>query len=158
MSHDLSALLPQLLPAAIAWAQSCEAAILAEGEALDEPGLALAEIVGVRRPERVRVQHIPAIPWPKDPVLRQAAIHTGLLGPGVGGLTLGHGIYIVGGPIDGPSGCHPRLLSHECRHVHQYEVAGSIGAFLKVYLRQVIELGYSRCPYEIDARNWERDA
>lgn len=50
----------------------------------------------------------------------------------------------------------PRLLSHEYRHVHQYEAAGSIAAFLRRYLQQIAEVGYERAPYEIDARQWER--
>jgi hypothetical protein len=151
MPFDLAAALPRLLPLATEWAQAREAQILREGEALDPSGLALARAVGVTRPELIRVQHVRALPWPKDPALRSAALYTGLLGPGVIGLTLGHGIYIVGSHADA------RLLSHECRHVYQYELCGSIGAFLAQYLRQIADFGYEEAPYEIDARQWERD-
>ncbi len=48
-----------------------------------------------------------------------------------------------------------RLLAHECRHVYQYEVAGSIEAFLPLYLKQIAEFTYKRAPYELDARAWE---
>jgi hypothetical protein len=44
------------------------------------------------------------------------------------GLTLGHSILIVRGYMGN------RLVSHECRHVYQYEIHGSIAAFLPVYL------------------------
>jgi hypothetical protein len=155
---DLAALLPRLLPLAIEWAEECEAEILRYGRPLDTKGLALARAVEVGDPERVRVQHVLGIPWPDDPALRRAAMATGLLGPGVEGLTLGHGIYIVGRRRDSPACGNPVLLSHECRHVHQYEQAGSIGTFLGEYLRQIAELGYEHAPYEVDARAWEREA
>jgi len=157
MPFDLAALLPQLLPLATQWGQLCEAQILRDGRPLDRAGLALARAVGVGSPLLIRVQHVRSIPWPAEPILRRAAMATGLLGPGVEGLTLGYGIYIVGRRRNGPACGNPLLLSHECRHVYQYEQAGSIGAFLKEYLRQIVELGYERSPYEVDARAWERD-
>jgi hypothetical protein len=48
-----------------------------------------------------------------------------------------------------------RLLAHECRHVYQYEVAGSIEAFLPLYLQQIAEFTYDRAPLELDAQVWE---
>lgn len=91
-----------------------------------------------------------SLPLPGDPELKQAALATGLLGPSMIGLTLGHGIYV----------CHGhgniRLLSHEFRHVHQYEQAGSIAAFLPAYLQQIVDVGYDKAPFEVDARAHER--
>jgi hypothetical protein len=152
MPYDLASALPELLPSAVAWAEACSTEILREGRVLAPAEIALARTVGVARPERVRVQIVDRIPMPQEPGLRRAAMYTGLLGPHVAGLTLGYGIYIVAGEE-----C-ARLLSHECRHVHQYEVAGSIAAFLAMYLQQIAEVGYERAPYEIDAWEWERDA
>jgi len=151
MTYDLAAVLPQLIPLAIAWAQERSAEVLRAGRALDRRGVALARAVGVTRPELIRVQRVAAIPVPEEPSLRRAAMYTGLLGPHVSGLTLGHAIYVVTAQE-----C-ARLLSHECRHVHQYEEAGSIAAFLTSYLHQIAEVGYARAPYEVDAVAWERD-
>jgi hypothetical protein len=123
---------------------------LRNGTPLDGAGTKLARTVGVARPELIRVQMVPTIPMPDEARLRRAAIQTGLLGPHMGGLTLGYSIYIVAGHVT------PRLLSHECRHVHQYEVAGSIAAFLPVYLKQIMKYGYENAPYEVDARRHER--
>lgn len=152
MTSDLLAALPQLVPAAIRWAETHEAAILASGLPLTERGIEIARRVGVAQPERIRIMLVPQLPTPDDPHLRAAALQTGLLGPGMVGLTLGHGIYICEGHAN------PRLVSHECRHVHQYEAAGSIAAYLPVYLKQVAELGYRNAPFEIDARAHEGDA
>jgi hypothetical protein len=71
------------------------------------------------------------------------------LGPSGHGLTLGYAIYVCRGKES------LRLFSHECRHVYQYEQAGSIEAFLPIYLRQVAMFGYANAPYEVDARAHE---
>ena len=65
------------------------------------------------------------------------------------GLTLGYGIFIVSGHYT------VRLISHECRHVYQYETLGSIDKFLPVYLQQIVEFGYAGAPLEVDARAYE---
>jgi hypothetical protein len=118
----------------------------------EEMGLALA--VGVAYPELVRIEMVGnRLPMPGDPMLRAAALQAGMLGPGMVGLTLGHSIFICRGHRT------RRLLSHELRHVHQYEQHGSIAAFLAVYLRQVLEAGYENAALERDARAHEvRDA
>jgi hypothetical protein len=66
------------------------------------------------------------------------------------GLTLGHSIFICRGHQT------RRLLSHELRHVHQYEAHGSIAEFLPVYLQQIAEVGYANAPFEIEARAHEQ--
>ena len=148
---DLAAELPRLLPGAIAWAEARSGEILATGGGLNALGIRLARSVGVAHPERIRVLEVTAMSLPEDPQLRFAALQTGLLGPNIAGLTLGYGIYIIAGHGSN------RLISHECRHVFQYEVAGSIAAFLPVYLHQIATVGYEHSPLEIDARAHEHD-
>jgi hypothetical protein len=65
------------------------------------------------------------------------------------GLTFGYSVFVARGQES------MRLLSHEFRHVYQYEAHGSIAAFLPVYLQQVVEVGYENAPYEFDARAHE---
>jgi hypothetical protein len=149
MTFDLLSILPQLLPFAIAWVEEQSQRALDSGQPLDATGLALARRVWVQHPERIRTQLVDALPLPDEPGLRQAALATGLLGPGMIGLTLGYSIFIVRGHMG------PRLLSHECRHVYQYETAGSIAAFLPVYLQQIATVGYQGDPLEQDARAYE---
>ncbi len=148
---DLLSVLPRLLPSAIAWAELQSQHVAQTGQGLDPAGLALARSVGVQRPELIRIKLVAQIPMPSDPSLQQAAIQTGLLGADTAGLTLGHSIFITHGNLT------PRVLSHECRHVYQYEVGGSIAAFLPVYLQQIASVGYYDAPLEQDARASERD-
>lgn len=150
MPIDLRAALPLLLPGAIAWAEARAREAAATSVALTEAGADIARRVGVQRPELIRVAVVDSLPLPEDPTVRAAALQTGLLGPGMAGLTLGYSVFIVRGQES------VRLLSHEFRHVHQYEAHGSIAAFLRVYLQQIVELGYDNAPYELDARAHEQ--
>lgn len=149
MAFNLLSVLPQLLPSAIAWAEGQSERTQQTGQPLDTAGLALATRVGVQHPERIRTQLVDALPLPGEPTLRQAALATGLLGPGMVGLTLGYSIFVVRGFME------PRLVSHECRHVYQYETHGSIAEFLPVYLQQIATVGYLNAPFEQDARAHE---
>jgi hypothetical protein len=148
---DLAEALPHLLPKAIAWAEACSTEIMTSGAPLTALELRLAHLVGVQQPERVRILEVSEIPQPEDPELRQAVTATGFLGPHTIGLTVGYGIYIVAGHATN------RLVSHECRHVYQYEVTGSIRNFLPIYLRQIASVGYAAAPLELDARAHEFD-
>ena len=151
MKFDLNAVLPMIIPKVIAWVEAQSMHITQTGQPLKEELLAVARSVGVIQPERIRIAEVPSLPLPEDPELNQAARATGLLGPDMTGLTLGYGIYICYGHGD------IRLLSHEFRHVYQYEQAGSIAAFIPVYLQQIALFGYDNAPFENDARDHARD-
>lgn len=151
MPIDLKSLLPVLVPGAIQWVTEQSAHILETGAPLSETGVRLATAVGVARPDLIRVCRVSRLPLPDDEQLRAVALEAGLLGEGVTGVTFGYGIYVREGHVDN------RLISHECRHVYQYEMAGSIDAFLPVYLEQIADVGYHDAPFEIDARAHELD-
>ncbi len=151
MPSDLETLLPVLLPRAIDWVKAQSASILEVGSPLNEGGIRLAGAAGVAHPDRVRISVVQSLPLPDDPELRSVALETGLLGPGMIGITFGYGIYVCDGHVTN------RLISHECRHVYQYEQAGSIDAFLPAYLQQIAAVGYHDAPFEIDARQHELD-
>jgi hypothetical protein len=146
---DLKHALPQLLPMAIAWAEAEAQKAAQTGAALTSSEESLARAVGVQHPELVRVALVAQLPQPQHPQLRLAAQHIGLLSPGMAGLTLGHTIFIVQGQKT------RRLLSHELRHVYQYEQHGSIAKFLPVYLEQIAIVGYANAALEADARAHE---
>ena len=133
---DLQALLPRLMPRAITWAEEVAVDVASRGSALGESSLSDARTMGVQRPESIRVLMVEHLPLPPDAELRSAAQQIGLLGPEMTGLTLGHSILICHGRMN------RRLLSHECRHVFQYEQAGSIALFLPRYLDSIVQVGY----------------
>jgi hypothetical protein len=151
MLLDLEARLPQLLPRAIAWAEAIAADVADRGIVLHPSALADAQTVGVQRPEKIRLLMVDQLPSPTDPELHAAAVDGGLLGPAMAGLTLGYAVIVRRACLT------RRLLSHECRHVAQYEHAGSIASFLPVYLASIVQpgVGYWNSPYEQDARAHE---
>ena len=140
-----------LIQKAITWAEAQYASIAQAGLPLDDAQFSLAAVVGVQHPDRIRIAEIQRFPRPDDPELRQAAFDTGFLGHDTLGLTLGYGVYVRQGHGSN------RLLSHEFRHVYQYEQAGSIRDFLPEYFQQIVTVGYSNAPFEVDARAYERD-
>jgi hypothetical protein len=147
---DLRRELPRLLPGAIAWAEARARRAAEAGSPLTPDEQAIARAVGVGQPEWVRIEMVgDRLPMPDDPVLKAATMQAGLLGPGMVGLTLGHSIFICRGHKT------RRLVSHELRHVYQYEQHGSIAVFLPVYLGQVLEVGYQDAALERDAREHE---
>ena len=149
---DLLSQLPRLLPGAIAWAEARAKRAAEVGSPLTPDELGIARAVGVAKADLVRIEIVgDRLPMPDDPVLQAAATQAGLLGPGMVGLTLGHAIFICRGHKT------RRLVSHELRHVYQYEQCGSIAAFLPAYLAQVLEVGYQHAAFERDARAHERD-
>jgi hypothetical protein len=145
----LQAVLPLLLPSAIAWVEEQARQVASSGRALTESEREIARRVGVTHTDKIRVALVDVLPLPDDPTLRAAALQAGLLGPGMVGLTFGHSIFICRGHET------HRLLSHEFRHVYQYEQAGSIAEFLPGYLQQVVQLGYANTSFEKDARMHE---
>lgn len=129
-----------------AWAAWQAAQVRRRGRPLDAAELALARAVGVTRPQQIRVQRLPRVPIPMLRLARPLAGRLGLPAPDVDGMTLGHAIVVRAGAAT------PGLLAHECRHVRQAERAGSLGAFLRLYLRQIARHGYEAAPLEVDAR------
>ena len=146
---NLETLFPKILPLAIEWGESQAKYVKDTGVPLPDNYVETARRVGVKHPERIRTKLVNKLPMPEEPILREAAMQTGLLGADMVGLTLGYSIFVVFGYESVP------LISHECRHVHQYEKHGSIERFLTEYLRQIIEYGYSDAPLELDARAHE---
>lgn len=141
--------LPLLHPLATAWAEQQAELIARSGTPLDADECRIALQVGVAQPEQVRIVEVDQIPFPDHPILQAAARDVELLGPNTGGITFGHSIYVR-------HDCRSRrLVSHELRHVHQYEQAGSIAAFLSRYLEQLATHGYEMAPLECDARQHE---
>lgn len=145
--------LPQIAPRAIAWAEGRAAEVMRTGRPPDAAAMALARQVGVRHPERIRILLVERIELPDEPALRSASAKVGLARSSADGMTLGYAV-VVRRAYAGDA----RLLSHEFRHVAQYEQAGGIAAFLAVHLRDLLQHGYEASPFEVDARAHERSS
>jgi hypothetical protein len=141
---------PILLPLAASWAWAESANIRGLGTPLSADLLEMAECVGVRNPDLVRILFVPRIPRPEHPELRAACEALGFLGKDTAGLTLGSGIFIRQ-DLAG----QPRLFAHELRHVAQYEEYPSLAAYLERYIPELLAFGYERAPFEVDARRME---
>jgi len=150
MSADVPFDLDSWLPRAVAWARSQRDASLEAGRPLLAGEIELARRVGVENPERIRLHVVDEFPRPDDVELRRVADHLGFFSPGMIGLTLGHAVLV--GTAHRRS---ERLLRHEFRHVHQFELAGSFDAVLATYLAEIVDHGYPDAPLEIDARRHE---
>lgn len=150
MTFDLAAVLPTLMPRVINWAERTEQHVLSVGTALDIHGQALAHSVGVCRPELIRIHVTDELPIPDDAELRMVAFQTDLLGAGMRALTIGYGVS-----VRRSYAASAKVLSHEFRHVYQYEMLGSIRQFMPVYFAEVARYGYHNAPLEIDARAHE---
>jgi hypothetical protein len=98
---------------------------------------ALARSVGVSDPARVRIVVVDHVPFPDEPMLKAAAESLGFTQTNITGLTLGHAIFVRRGRDR-----DPLLLSHELRHVAQYEAEGGIAPFLAQHLVDLVEHGY----------------
>ena len=83
-----------ILPLAVEWAEAKEKVILEHGTALSPKYMQDAKSVGVKFPERVRINEVPQIPIPKHPILKAAADATQLISPATIGISLGYGIFI----------------------------------------------------------------
>lgn len=146
---DLLYQLQTLLPMAIKWAEEHSKKIQNEGITLTSEQIEIAKQVGVTHTEKVRILEVSKIPIPEDEKLGEAATQIGFLSEEMKGLTLGHSIYISKGNNT------TTLLSHELRHVYQYETFGSIPEFLVEYLKQIVLVGYENSLLEQDARKHE---
>ncbi|KKO50695.1 hypothetical protein VT06_01265 [Arsukibacterium sp. MJ3] len=131
------------------WAEQNQTFIYQFGRALTVEEKAIACLVKVAAPEQVHIYEVPVIKRPDEPELAALCEEYGFLTEDTIGLTLGYGIYIKQGYLT------TRLLSHELRHVHQYEQAGSAEAFLTRYIGEIMQFGYLNSPYEMDARAHE---
>lgn len=106
----------------------------------------LAEAAGVTQVNDVRIVIVDQIPFPDDPMLATLCERYGFLGETTLGLTLGHVIFLTP-QVAG----NAEILAHECCHVAQVERFGSIRAFVRQYIGELIQYGYAFAPLELEA-------
>ena len=143
-------LLYLVLPFACIWARRQEQRILRRGVALNDLQQEDARRVGVVYPDRVRLRIVDDVPPRLHPILRWACRRLGMADSA--GMSLRYGIYIHADYWRDRS-----VLVHELVHTAQYERAGSMGRFLRQYLRECFTLGYERSSLEQEARRLSHD-
>ncbi|HUP30528.1 MAG TPA: hypothetical protein VM122_10180 [Usitatibacter sp.] len=139
-----------IAPRAMEWAERVSTGALQSGAMPTVQQQAIARRSGVRNPASIRVLVVDEIPLPEEPTLKKAAAKVGLAQSSAAGMTLGYAVLVHRGYEN-----DVRLLSHEFRHVAQYENAGGIRQFLAVHLPHLLEFGYEDSPFEVDARAHE---
>ena len=149
---DLAAQLPHIAPRVIQWAEVQAGQALRGGSALNAAQAALARRVGVKSPERIRLVIVDEIPLPDEPALKAASSRVGIAQLDACGMTIGYAVLVRRGFED-----DVRLLSHEFRHVAQYESHGGIAPFLARHLAHLVQYGYEDSPFERDARAHEME-
>jgi hypothetical protein len=135
-----------ILPLAEEWAEAKEKVILEHGTALSPQYMEDAKSIGVKYPEQVRIYEVPQIPIPKHPILKAAAEATQLISPATIGISLRYGIFIHNNFSE-----DRYTIVHELVHTMQCENFGGFYPFLKKYLWECIEIGYSEAPLEQEA-------
>ena len=134
------------LPLASAWVLDQERFILENGVPLTRGHLADAKLVGVTKPERVRLFRVEQIPLPQHPELEEMKQAMKLTTPALPGLALRYGIYLRADHWG-----HRSVVVHELAHTAQYERLDSVRAFLECYLYQCLAIGFTSAPMEQEA-------
>ena len=134
------------MPLATAWVLEQERFILENGVPLTDVQLADAKLVGVVKPESVRLFRVEQIPLPAHPELEEMKEAMKLTTPGLPGLTLRYGIYLRASHWG-----QRRFLVHELAHTAQYERLDGVRAFLECYLYQCLAIGFTSAPMEQEA-------
>ena len=142
-----------LLPIACAWVKWQESSILRYGVPLTISLLADARMLGIRRPERVRLRFVDEVPDGMPRWLRAMVRPLGLCSPLTVGMSLRYGIFIRA-DCRGNRG----LVIHELAHTKQYERFGSVWSFLHSYLNECLgPPGYPFGALEQEATQVEED-
>lgn len=135
-----------LLHLFVDWAKEREVEALQHGASLNEEETALARLVGVRHPERVRIVRKTQMPLPAIDKLRGVIVKLGFANPATLSITYGYAMFM-----------HPDIprfeFVHELFHVRQYEELGGTRNFLARYMAELVTYGHDKSPLEVEARS-----
>ncbi len=139
----------KLLPQYISWAIATDQEGMKIGIPLDEKEILLAEKIGVKFPEKVRVIYVDEVPYPyENEHLKQMGLSLGFIGDGIinEAQAFGYSIY-----VRKDLNFTYSKLAHELVHVMQIERTGSFSVYSLQYLTDLAKYGYSKAPLEIEA-------
>ena len=147
--QELVEYVDRLMPEAEKFVNKNELIALNNGIPLTEKQLTIAEKVGIKSPDNIRVFYVDKLPSPKDPELSALAKKYNYSSPNMVAYTYGYGIW-----IKNAYKYDMKLLSHELIHVRQSEQRGK-SEQTKQYLIQLFIYGYRNTPLEVEAYNEE---
>ena len=143
-----------VLPQYIAWASDTEATGLEIGEPLDEKQLVIANEIGIKNPEKVRLVYVDEVPFPyENVVLKVVGEALGFIGEGIinNAQVFGYSIYIRKGyQLTTPN------LAHELVHVLQIE-RSSLAQVVTQHFADLVKYGYENSPLEVEAFKAEKN-
>jgi len=143
-----------VLPQYIAWASDTEATGLEIGEPLDEKQLVIANEIGIKNPEKVRLVYVDEVPFPyENVVLKVVGEALGFIGEGIinNAQVFGYSIYIREGyQLTTPN------LAHELVHVLQIE-RSSLAQVVTQHFADLVKYGYENSPLEVEAFKAEKN-
>lgn len=129
------------------WAKSVIDELPPHARRLTDVERDIARASGVENVEAIHVVKVDRVPFPDVPRLAALCNRYGFLGSQTLGLTLGHVLYLTEAAAESIE-----ILAHECCHVAQTERLGSIDAFIRKYISELVEYGYAFAPLELEAR------
>ncbi|TYC89683.1 hypothetical protein [Novosphingobium sp. BW1] len=132
-----------------AWAKGIETKGQARGTPLTAEQTDLARQIGIAHPEKVRLVHVEAVPFPtQDEAMRKMGESLGFIGPGItnNAQAFGYTIWVRDGfTLDRPS------LAHELVHVAQIERSANFDAYVQRYMQELQTYGHAKMPLEVEA-------
>ncbi len=140
------------LPVAWWWVSRHRRQILAHGRPLSADEQSIAEALGIKRSDDIRIWSVDKVPSPGGALLSGLGRVAGVSTHSAKGMALGHGIY-----LESAQASRRSLIAHELVHVLQYERLGGTWPFLREYLRQCLRQGYWSAELEIEARQKAAD-
>ena len=141
----VQAKLDRFYPLALAWYEEIERQLLPQGRMLSSQEKALAQRLGVKLPENVRIVVLEKFPSPSNHELAVESEKFGIGSALEGGRTMGYAIMLKPNLADNPT-----VIAHELVHVAQHDRLGR-EAFLRRYLAELEMMGYARSPLELEA-------
>jgi hypothetical protein len=139
----------ELLPQYISWAVATDQEGMKKGQTLSEKELLLADKIGVKSPEKIRIVYVDEVPYPyENEHLKQMGLSLGFIGENIinEAQVFGYSIY-VRKDLDFTFS----KLAHELVHVMQIERTGSFSVYALQYLTDLAKYGYAKAPLEVEA-------
>jgi hypothetical protein len=128
------------------WIEDMENCILSQGRFLSDEEMTIAKKLGIKNYDIIRVLESDIVPMPMHNSIKNIGLSMGFFQQTTAGMSFRYGIY-----LNSRQKCNRVVLIHELAHTLQYEQHGSILAFTKAYLDDILKHGYHQSAHEQEA-------